>query len=116
MFREEFAVWRQDHVVVSCRYFKNRQPAAREGSPNVLLLFGISCAAEHRDVTRIGLRHIVDGLPDHTTDRSKRVGRRKGPNAPVEVRQSTTTPLSNAVHCRLSISVYERPKRRRHDG
>ena len=64
MLCEEFAVWRQDHVVVAGRHFENRQPAAREGRPMCFLPFGISCAADDRDVTRIGLRHIVTVCPN----------------------------------------------------
>ena len=84
MFREEFAVWRQDHVVVAGRHFKNRQPAARERSPMCFLPFGISRAAEHRDVTRIGLGHIVTVCPNTKPLVVSGFGARKGWNAPVE--------------------------------
>ena len=56
-------MWRQDHVVVSCGYFKNSQAAASKRSPMCSLPFGIAGAAEHRDVTRIGLGHIVAVCP-----------------------------------------------------
>ena len=56
-------MWRQGHVEVSCGHFKNRQPAAGERSPMCSLPFGISRAAEHRDVTRIGLGHIAAVCP-----------------------------------------------------
>ena len=65
MFREEFATWRQNHVIVSCGYFKNRKPAEGERFPMCSLSFGIARAAEHRDVTRIGLGHDIDDLPEH---------------------------------------------------
>ena len=71
MFCEDFTMWRQDHVVVSGGHFKNRQPAARERRPMCFLPFGIARAAEHRDVTRIGLRHIVAVCPSDKANRSK---------------------------------------------
>src|ERR1035437_8030571 len=64
MFRKEFAMWREHHVAVSCRHFKNRQPAAGERSPMCSLPFGIACATEYRDVTRIGLGHVVAACPN----------------------------------------------------
>ena len=57
-------MWRQDDVDVSCGHFKNRQPAAGERSPMGSLPFGIACAAEHRDVTRVGLGHIAAACPN----------------------------------------------------
>ena len=81
MFREEFAIWRQDHVVVSCGHFKNRQPAAGERCPTCSLPLGIARTAEHRDVAGIGLGTWVR-LPEDEANRSKRAGTCKGWNAP----------------------------------
>src|SRR5262245_53232644 len=53
ILREDFAMWRREHVVMSCGYFKNCQPTASERPPLHSLLFGISCTAEHRNVTAI---------------------------------------------------------------
>ena len=61
MFRKQFAVWRHDHLMVAGGHFKNGQPAASERSPMRSLLFRISRAGKHRDVTSIGLRRIATG-------------------------------------------------------
>ena len=64
MLCQQFAARRQNHVVVSCGDFKNRQTAAREPLPICALPPGIAHGAEHRDVTRIGLGHIVTACPN----------------------------------------------------
>jgi hypothetical protein len=56
-------MWRQDHASVFCGHFKNCQPAAGERSPMCFLPIGSACATEHRDVTRIGLGHVVAVCP-----------------------------------------------------
>ena len=63
MFCDEFAMWRRMHEVVWCGDFKNRQPAESERSPICCLPVRIARAAEHRDVTRVGLVHIVATYP-----------------------------------------------------
>src|SRR5690349_3422279 len=63
MPRKEVATWRQNHVVVCCGHFKNRQPAAGERLPRRSLALRIARAAEHRDVTDIRLVHIGAACP-----------------------------------------------------
>jgi hypothetical protein len=60
IFREEFAMRRFDHFHVSCGHLKNRQPAAGERPPLRALPFGISRAAEHCNMSGIGLGHIAE--------------------------------------------------------
>ena len=52
-----------NHVIMLCGHFKNGQPAAGEQSPTRCLPFRIARAAEHRDVTSIGLGHIGAARP-----------------------------------------------------
>ena len=59
MFRQKFAVGRQNNVVVCCRYFKDSQASGCKRTPMSFLPFGIADAAEHRDVPGIGFRNIV---------------------------------------------------------
>src|SRR5690349_16837919 len=63
MFCEAFAMWRQDHVVVTCWHFKNCKTAACKRSPMGLLPFEVARTAEHCDVTSIGCRHVVATCP-----------------------------------------------------
>ena len=46
MFREEFAIWPRDHVVVVRGDFKNCQAAAGERCPTCFLPLGIARTAE----------------------------------------------------------------------
>ena len=59
MLREEFAMWQPNHVTVPRGHFKNGQPAERERFPARSVPFRIARAAEHRDVTSVGLVHIL---------------------------------------------------------
>jgi hypothetical protein len=56
-------MWWEDHMLVSCGHFKNHQSPAGERSPMRSVPFRISRAAEHRDVTSIGLVDIVAACP-----------------------------------------------------
>ena len=63
MFCKDFAVWRKNHVHVACRHLKNRQATESNRSPMCSLAFGVSCAGEHRNMTRIGPGNIASVCP-----------------------------------------------------
>ena len=78
-------MWRQDYVVMSGRHLKNRQPTARQRSPMCFLPFGIACAAEHRNVTKVRFGHVASIRPSTkpiVVIRPMRVGDRKSPSNP----------------------------------
>ena len=63
IFRQEFAMWWQAHVVMCGGDFENQQPAAGDPPPVCSLPFGIAGAAKDRKVARIGLAHVSATSP-----------------------------------------------------
>jgi hypothetical protein len=62
-------MWRPNHVVVPCGHFKYGQSAESEWSPARFVPFRIARAAEHRDVTSIGLLQIIACATNDPNDR-----------------------------------------------